>query len=215
LYPDAYKSRMAHGYTAGGEDTIAHDMSWAYTAGAVVTTSEDLLSWWYDLLKGKILPQPQMQKMLSLVCEGRTSNCVSGQPVPHITGGEQGYAYGLGIIQTSTGSSRIGPVWWHNGTTAGYRAIVMWFPQSDIYMSLTVNQGPGAFLKPSLPIVRNVMAVLQPGESFTQVITTKVRKVKTTVHHALHKHHKKKTVVVKTKKKVVKIVKVKKKKVEA
>ncbi len=190
LYPAADISRMAHGYNSSGVDVTSQNMSWAYTAGAVVSTSEDLLTWWYDLLQGKILPQQQMNKMMSLVCEGRTSNCVSGQPVAPVQGSEPGYAYGLGIIQTSTGSSRLGPVWWHNGTTAGYRAVVMWFPKVDIYMALTVNSGPGSFLKPNIPMIHNVLAVLLPGESFAQVVSTKVKTLKSKVHHAIYKHKK-------------------------
>lgn len=196
MYPESTISRMAHGYTAAGEDTTYHDMSWASTAGAVVSTSEDLLAWWYDLLQGKILPPAQLQKMMTLVCEGRTSNCQSGQAIPHIRTGEVGYGYGLGIIQMSSGSSAIGPVWWHNGTTAGYRAIVMWFPKSDIYMSMTVNQGAGAFLKPTMPIVRNVMAALVSGiqPSLVQTVTNKVRtRVKTvtrTVNRIVHRPRK-------------------------
>lgn len=177
LYPESYLSRMAHGYNAKGKDVTYDNMSWASTAGAIVTTSEDLLAWWYDLMQGKILPQNELQKMLSLVCEGRTSNCRSGQPIPHLHEGQVGYGYGLGIIQMSSGSSSIGPVWWHNGTTAGYRAIVMWFPKSDIYMALTINQGPGYLLKPTLPFIRNVVNVLLTDANPTYAVSK--HKVKT------------------------------------
>lgn len=186
-YPSAYLARMAHGYNAENVDVTQHDMSWASTAGAIVTTSEDLLTWWYDLLQGKILSEIQLQKMLSLVCEGRTPDCRSGEPIRHIRSGEVGYGYGLGIIQVSSGSSSIGPVWWHNGTTAGYRAAVMWFPQSDVYLSLTINQGPGYLLKPTIPIIRNVMAVIlnQNSSPFSQAVKTKVKKAKRTAHHII------------------------------
>lgn len=189
LYPETTISRMAHGYNSTGKDVTYDNMSWASTAGAIVTTSEDLLTWWYDLLQGKILPQTQLQKMMSLVCEGRTTNCRSGQPIPHIREGESGYGYGLGIIQMSSGSSSIGPVWWHNGTTAGYRAIVMWFPKSDIYMALTINQGPGYLLKPTLPFVRNVISVLltDANPSFATTVKHKMKKYSHPVRH----HHKK------------------------
>lgn len=180
LYDESYLSRMAHGYNTSGEDVTHQDISWAYTAGAIVSTSEDLLAWWYDLLQGNILPEPQMHKLMSLVCEGRTPNCVSGEPIPHIRNGEIGYGYGLGIIQMSSGSSSIGPVWWHNGSTAGYKAIVMWFPKSDVYMALTINRDPGYLLKPNAPLFRNVMAVLLPEtrQSFIQSVSHSV-KVKT------------------------------------
>ncbi len=192
-YPDTTISRMAHGYTSDGKDVINHDMSWASTAGAVVSTSEDLLMLWYDLLQGKILPPKQLKKMMSLVCEGRTSNCLSGERIPNIKAGEVGYGYGLGIIQMCSGSSSVGPVWWHNGTTAGYRAIVMWFPKSDIYMSLMVNRGAGYLLKPTVPIIRNIMSVLDPHvhPTFAYMVSTKVDSVSTKVKHLAHRSHKK------------------------
>jgi CubicO group peptidase (beta-lactamase class C family) len=190
---------MAHGYNAAGVDVTHHDISWASSAGAVVSTSEDLLAWWYDLMQGKILPQPQLQKMMSLVCEGRTKGCDSGEPIPHIRTGEVGYGYGLGIIQMSTGSSSLGPVWWHNGTTAGYRAIVMWYPKSDIYIALTINKGAGYLLKPTVPIIRNVMAVLlhDANPSFAETVTTRVKskakKIKSKVKRLSHRRHKSQT----------------------
>ncbi len=191
-YPESTISRMAHGYNSQGKDVTYDNMSWASTAGAIVTTSEDLLAWWYDLLQGKVLPQSELQKMLSLVCEGRTTSCRGGVPMQHLHDGQPGYGYGLGIIQMSSGSSTIGPVWWHNGTTAGYRAIVMWFPKSDIYMALTINQGPGYLLKPTLPFIRNIVAVLltDANPSFASTAKQKVKKFSRSVRHVAHRHSK-------------------------
>ncbi len=207
LYNQSYLSRMAHGYNTSGEDVTGHDISWAFTAGAIVTTSEDLLAWWYDLLQGNILPKPQMQKLMSLVCEGRTPNCRSGQPISHIKSGEVGYGYGLGVIQMSSGSSTIGPVWWHNGSTAGYKAIVMWFPKLNVYMALTINRDPGYLLKPSAPIIRNVLAVLLPQtkptltQAVRHVVTKKVKVISTKVRHLTHHHKAKAKPKIKTKSK--------------
>lgn len=212
LYPDSYLSRMAHGYTSAGKDVTTQDISWAHAAGAIVTTSEDLLAWWYDLMTGSILPQPQLQEMMSLVCEGRTPGCRSGEPISHLRSGDIGYGYGLGIIETSSGSNAIGPVWWHNGTTAGYRAIVMWFPKSDIYVSLTINQGAGYLLKPTIPLVRNLMSVLMydANPSLAQSINTRVKnrakKIKSKVQHLAHRHKKPRKNQIATKKKPAHVV---------
>ena len=137
-----------------------------------------------------------MQKMLSLVCEGRTPDCRSGEPIAHLKIGKVGYGYGLGIIQMSSGSSALGPVWWHNGTTAGYRAIVMWFPKSDIYVSLTINRGAGYLLKPTIPIVRSVMGVLladanlSMAQTVKQRVKTKVTTLKKKVRHITRRRRK-------------------------
>lgn len=198
-YPPEIMARMAHGYTSGGHNVMHQNMSWASTAGALLSTSEDLIIWWSHLLQGKILSQEQLKKMMSLVCEGRTSNCRTGQAIPHMQFGEIGYGYGLGIIQTSFGLNRTGPVWWHNGTTAGFRAIVMWFPKSNIYMALMVNQGAGYLLKPTVPIIRNIFTSVEHDihPTYVDIFEKKLKrkanamssKIKKMKHHRHNNKH--------------------------
>jgi CubicO group peptidase (beta-lactamase class C family) len=205
MYSNAFLNRMAHGYNSEGMDVTDDNMSWAYTAGAIVTTTQDLLSWWRDLFQGNLLPQAQMDEMMSLVCEGDSPTCTAGQPMPHLADGDIDKGYGLGIIQNSFGSQNIGTVWWHNGSTAGYKAIVMWFPKSDIYMALTINRDPGYLLKPGLPIIHNVLNVLIPDAEWhlahpkpvhhllyhklnKKTATTKIIKKTTKSKHRSHKH---------------------------
>jgi D-alanyl-D-alanine carboxypeptidase len=162
LYSGSFISHMAHGYSCNGHDVTLDNMSWAYTAGAIVTTTQDLLTWWRALFQGNVLPEKQLDEMKSLVCEGTYPGCRPGEPMAQLQEGSVSKGYGLGIIESSYGSDRVGTVWWHNGSTAGYKAIVMWFPQSDIYMALTINRDPGYLLKPDLPIIRELLDVLIP-----------------------------------------------------
>lgn len=160
LYPSGFISRMAHGYSCDGRDVTSGNMSWAGTAGAIVTTTEDLLTWWQGLFRNNILPPREMAKMTSLVCEGSSRFCFPGQSMPHLSSNEIGKGYGLGVIQSAYGSNRMGTVWWHNGSTKGYKAIVMWYPKSNIYMALTIDRDPGYLLKPDLPIIRRILNTL-------------------------------------------------------
>ncbi len=160
MYTTAFISKMAHGYSSDGHDVTADNMSWANTAGAIVTTSEDLLTWWHGLFKNNILPPQQLAEMMNLVCEGSSQSCRPGKYMPHLSGNSVGKGYGLGIIQSAYGSSRIGTVWWHNGSTKGYKAIVMWYPKSNIYMALEINRDPGYLLKPNLPTIQHILNVL-------------------------------------------------------
>lgn len=193
IYPGGFLSRMAHGYNSQGHDVTYDNMSWAYTAGAIVTTTQDLLTWWHDLFQGHILPQDQLNQMMSLVCEASSPECRSGQNIPPLQDGMVGHGYGLGVIGTSYGVENLGPVWWHNGSTAGYKAIVMWFPKSDVYVALTINRDPGYLLRPDLPVIREVMDVLTPDAEWhlaharPRVEISKKRYV----HHIYHKpiHH--------------------------
>lgn len=204
LYTSSFMSRMAHGYSSAGADTTYDNMSWAFTAGSIVTTTQDLLIWWHGLFQGNILPPQQMSEMMSLVCEAGSPDCTRGEPVPHVNEDGAGKGYGLGIIQSGYGSERIGTVWWHNGATRGYTALVMWFPKSDIYMALTISRNPGYLLKPDLPVIRNILSVLIPDAEWHLAHPKPKRhyfvhsKPKTTYHHELrkkllrHHHHEEK-----------------------
>jgi len=163
MYTNNFISRMAHGYSSAGADATYDNMSWAFTVGAIVSNTQDLLTWWRALFEGHVLPEAQMKEMMTLVCDAYSPECVRGQPVPHVADGSNGKGYGLGIIQSGLGSEKIGTVWWHNGATRGYKAIVMWFPKSDIYMALTINRDPGYLLKPTLPVIEHVVSILIPS----------------------------------------------------
>lgn len=170
LYTSAFIARMAHGYSSDGRDVTSGNMSWANTAGAIVTTTEDLLIWWKGLFQMNILPPQQMAKMMSLVCEGTTRFCQAGRDMSHLSNNDVGKGYGLGVIQSAYGS-RIGTVWWHNGSTKGYKAIVMWYPKSNIFMALTINRDPGYLLKPNLPTIQRILNILISDTSLTRVGT--------------------------------------------
>jgi D-alanyl-D-alanine carboxypeptidase len=160
LYTNAFVSKMAHGYSSEGRDVTRDSMSWANTAGAIVSTTEDLLTWWQGLFRNKILPSQQMAQMMSLVCEDTSRTCRAGKSMSHLSNAQIGKGYGLGIIQSAYGSSKTGTVWWHNGSTKGYKAIVMWYPKSNIYMALTINRDPGYLLKPNLPAIQRILHIL-------------------------------------------------------
>lgn len=162
-YSPSLISRMVHGFSNDGHDVTRDNMSWASTAGAIVTTTQDLLAWWHDLFHNNILPAHQMAEMTSLVCEHTTPTCPAGGNMAHIAENGVGKGYGLGIIQSGYGSSRTGTVWWHNGSTKGYKAIVMWYPKSNIYIALTIDRDPGYLLKPELPAIQHILSILMGG----------------------------------------------------
>ncbi len=186
IYPNGFLSHMAHGYNSRGEDVTYDNMSWAFTAGAIVTTTQDLLTWWHDLFQGNILPRSQMEQLKSIVCERNSPACRVGQPIPPLWNEATGHGYGLGVIETSYGNEKLGPVWWHNGSTAGYKAIVMWFPKSDIYLALTINRDPGYLLRPDLPIIREVMEVLTPDAEWHLAHEPRTENAVRRVHHYRH-----------------------------
>jgi len=189
LYTQGLMSRMANGYSTDGENTLFENMSWANTAGGLVSNTQDLLTWWKGLFGGVVLPKKQMDEMMSLVCEKGGSNGHPGCSREHISDDEVGRGYGLGVMQTGWGSERVGTAWWHNGTTKGYEAIAMWFPKNNIYITMTIARNPGYFLKPTLPFFQRILGVIVPGAEWRTAHTQKLNSVYAVRHHTIHASH--------------------------
>lgn len=98
--------RYAHGYsstTRGGRtrDVSRWSPSWAWAAGAVVSTVDDLATFYRGLFQGRLVTPHLIWRMTS---------------TPKVAVGA-GYAYGLGLAQTTTPCSK---VWGHDGHVPGY-----------------------------------------------------------------------------------------------
>lgn len=93
----------AHGYLLGQPggplDVTRVSPSWAWAAGAVVSTAPDLARFYTALLTGRLLPPPLLHQMLTTV------------PA------EPGIRYGLGILSLQT---PCGTAWGHDGAFPGY-----------------------------------------------------------------------------------------------
>lgn len=79
-----------------------YNMTWAWTAGELVATMDDLNTFYRALLTGRLLSAPTMAEMLTLV---------PFDPAQPEAGG-----YGLGIYQMAT---PCGPLWGHDGAVVG------------------------------------------------------------------------------------------------
>lgn len=80
-------------------DFSVYNMSWAGTAGALVSTMPDLNRFYRALLGGELLPPAQLRQMKTTV------------PIPGST-----TRYGLGLFQTT---SPCGEFWGHSGLVVG------------------------------------------------------------------------------------------------
>jgi len=98
---------------------ISH-MSWAWAAGAMASTPEDLMKWADALYGGQVLSEASLTEM-------KTPARPSGQ----------GASYGLGtLILNLNGKTAYG----HDGATEGGLAFFMWVPEDGESLALTVNQ---------------------------------------------------------------------------
>ncbi|MEU9796631.1 serine hydrolase domain-containing protein [Streptomyces sparsogenes] len=84
----------------GNIDTAAIDPSWAWAAGAMVSTAQDWQRFLTALMSGELLPKAQMRQMRTTVAAP-----------------EEGGGYGLGLMKVNTAC---GTVWGHTGGLPGY-----------------------------------------------------------------------------------------------
>lgn len=137
----AIMARQAHGYYFNqydnpalvGEDVTSNNLSWAGTAGAMLSTPVDIVRWVHELFEGdKILnvtQQNRLQEMVSLS---------TGEPIKALTENDD-RGFGLGVIQAFDDKSPDGRYWFYEGETLGFRAIYMYTPCNGVIVSAVFN----------------------------------------------------------------------------
>ncbi|WP_223837986.1 serine hydrolase domain-containing protein [Streptomyces venezuelae] len=101
--PHARMYENLHGLIDPPRDYSTYNMTWAGTAGALISTQQDLNTFYRRLLAGELLPAAQLREM-------RTTWPVKAPD------GSVGMRYGLGIYSMDTSC---GPVWGHDGGVFG------------------------------------------------------------------------------------------------
>ncbi|MFF3341502.1 serine hydrolase domain-containing protein [Streptomyces flavidovirens] len=104
--PHAKMYESMYGYIDPARDFSAYDMSWAGTAGAMVSTMRDLNDFYRQLLGGKLLSPAELRAMKTTV--------PAHDPEP---GQEVVMRYGLGLFTMRMPSG--GWYWGHNGAVFG------------------------------------------------------------------------------------------------
>jgi D-alanyl-D-alanine carboxypeptidase len=103
-----FRGAYAHGYAPPGifgdgyTDTSSWTPTWAWSAGALVSTPTDLATFYQALLSARLLPRALLREMTTTV-----------SPFP-------GAGYGLGILTLDT---PCGTIWGHTGGIPGYVTI--------------------------------------------------------------------------------------------
>ncbi|MFY9737944.1 MAG: serine hydrolase domain-containing protein [Candidatus Cybelea sp.] len=120
---EAHLQPMASGYVAGKNGVkLAPPLrsGWAWSAGAIVSTTGDMLEWDSALLRGRLINQTDLAAMLA-----------PGKPA---FGKGSWYGYGW-VIDTADGHKRI----WHNGGTFGFNAANLLFPRDGLAIVVLQN----------------------------------------------------------------------------
>jgi len=151
-YPERILRRMASGYFENpacelyapdceesglapllGRDVKADDVSWAGAAGGIVATPRDLAHWIRALFAGRVLPEPQLQDLLSLV------STETGEPIQQASA-EDPRGFSLGLVQVY--HADMGVFWFYEGETLGYRMAFLFWPERDLLVAGAANSQP-------------------------------------------------------------------------
>jgi D-alanyl-D-alanine carboxypeptidase len=129
----AMPAPYAHGYLSPSDqllrgtgkwlDVTAWHPSWAWAAGALVSTADDLARFYSIVLGGRLLAFPQLSEMRRTVDTGN------------------GDAYGLGIIKQRWSC---GEVWGHTGGVPGYTSLAFASPDGSRAVVVLVNESVSA-----------------------------------------------------------------------
>ena len=111
---------------AGLVDVTEMDPSWAWAAGAMVSTTADLARFYQALLSGQLLDPEQLQAMQTTVD--------ASQQFGH------GVRYGLGLTLLRPGCAT--ELWGHGGALAGYRTTAFSTKDGDRQLVATTNLQP-------------------------------------------------------------------------
>jgi CubicO group peptidase (beta-lactamase class C family) len=145
----------ASGYqpTSRGFDNTSYvDMSVVYAAGALFSTTHDLLRWGQGLFGGRLLSPPSVEKMTTPL-------------------NEQNYACGL-IVRNDNGRKVV----WHNGGFKGFRTNMTYHPDDKLTVIVLGNvdgSTPGAIAQNLGALARGEKVVL-PGERKEIAVSPKI-----------------------------------------
>ncbi len=135
---------MATGYVVGKKSVkVAPPLrsGWAWSAGAIVSTVDDMLAWDAALFGGRLINQTDLAAMFAGGKEAFDKNAT----------------YGFGwVVDTADGHKR----YWHNGGTFGFLAANLVFPKD--HMAVVVLQNADTIATPESTAQR-VFEAFQPG----------------------------------------------------
>jgi D-alanyl-D-alanine carboxypeptidase len=147
---NAFPAPHAQGYSQNAENqevvTSNWDPTWAWAAGAMISTLDDMRLWAEELAAGTLLkPETQKQRL----------ETVNDPPLPPQDG------YGLGIFDLA---GWVG----HNGSLPGYQTVVVHLPEKQMTMVIMSNTDiPHQGGEPSTVLANAITKIVSPDNVYT------------------------------------------------
>jgi D-alanyl-D-alanine carboxypeptidase len=147
---NAFSDPHAHGYTRGidGNEVDATDWnpSWAWAAGAMISTLDDLRVWGNALATGVLLSPETQRQRLDMVA------------MPHLPPED---AYGLGVFDLA---GWVG----HNGSLPGYQTVVVHRVDEQVTLVIATNTDrPAGGGDPSTALANAITTIVSPDHVYT------------------------------------------------
>jgi D-alanyl-D-alanine carboxypeptidase len=118
-----------------GRDVRETSTSWAQAAGGAIASARDVDRWMRAVFAGRVVPATQQAEWRALV------STKTGQPITDVSSADP-RGFSLGLSKSILGS--VGPQWFYQGETLGYRTLYVWFEKENLLITLQTNSQPAA-----------------------------------------------------------------------
>lgn len=138
--PDDMQAAARDG-TLEPTDVTESDPSWAWAAGAGISTANDLATWVEALADGTVLDADMQERRLDSI-----------RSTDPATPDAAGYGWGI---------ARMGPMYGHTGELPGYNSFMGSDPDNDVTLVVWANLAPGVDGRdPATTIARNLIETM-------------------------------------------------------
>lgn len=170
-YPAAVTNRLAHGYYDNpacsdyqpnckeswnlpliGRDVRGMSTSWTQAAGGAVANARDVDRWMRAVFEGHVVPPKQQAEWMSLV------STKTGKPIDDLWADDpQGFSLGLSKVILGP----MGPQWFYQGTTLGYRTLYVWLEKENLMITVQTNSQPADDANKLTDLVGAIYAIVR------------------------------------------------------
>jgi D-alanyl-D-alanine carboxypeptidase len=123
---DPLPAKLMHGYEGRRDETMGREMSFAWGAGNIISSADDLSRFAAALFGGALLEPEALAAMQTFVG-------TRGWDPPDLT-------YGLGVMRMQLRAAQPAVALGHDGALIGYRTALWYLPGSGVTIAIALNQ---------------------------------------------------------------------------